>query len=213
MKIRDVKELIIETMNKCGAAPDNFVADLPKNLFEFMRDKVFDDLICAKDFQQNAELREEVKETMTMLLEKWDGKYSKLAVDSLLENIEKAAEAGRNVIFGWYINQVSPIIRKQCKEESKNINYVFDTNVMPITVFLLSFFEKFGLSNPDDRDQFNFTHWEYALEWFRSNIGKMKPLEKSGAAYIPNCPYSEMELEKFAAEGKEPPERPKLTFE
>ena len=50
MKIGDVKDLIIETMNKGGAMPDMFAADLPKNLFEFMRDKIFDDLIYAKDF-------------------------------------------------------------------------------------------------------------------------------------------------------------------
>ena len=41
---------------------------------------------------------------MTQLLEKWDGEYSKKAVDSLLQSIEMADEAGRNEIFGWYIN-------------------------------------------------------------------------------------------------------------
>ena len=177
-----------------------------------MRNKVFDDLLHAKDFQQKVEIRDEVKETVTLLLEDWDGKYTKLAIDSLHQSIEMADEAGRNEIFGWYINYVSPIIRNWCKEESKNSTYVLDdANVMPITKFLLDFFEKFYLCHADD--PFDFTHWEYALEWFRSNIGQMAPLEKSGAAYFPNIPYSKKELEKFEAEGKEPPEKAKLTFE
>ena len=84
---------------------------------------------------------------------------------------------------------------------------------MPITMFLLDFFAEFDLCNPDDRLMFDFTHWEYSLKWFRSKIGQLKPLEKSGAAYFPACPYSKAELEKFKAEEKEPQEKPKMTFE
>ena len=55
-------------MNKGGASPDIFASDLPKNLFEFMRDKVFDDLLRAEGFQQKVEIRDEVNEIMTLLL-------------------------------------------------------------------------------------------------------------------------------------------------
>ena len=111
MEIRNVKQLIIETMHKSGATPDMFAADLPKNLFEFMRDKVFDDLMFAKDFQQSVEIRDEVKLILNQLLDTWDGKFSKLTKKSLQSSIELADEAGRNKIFGWYINKVSPLIR------------------------------------------------------------------------------------------------------
>ena len=180
-----------------------FAADLPKNLCEFMRDKVFDELMYAKDFQQSVEIRDEVKLIMGQLLDKWDGKLSELTKKSLLSSIELADEAGRNKIFGWYINKVSPLIQEQCKVEAKISGYVFDTNVMPITMFLLCFYDAFGVCH--HLDEFNFEMWEYALDWLKLKIGRMKPLDKEGVAYFPPCPYSKEELDKFKAEEKEPP--------
>ena len=83
---------------------------------------------------------------------------------------------------------------------------------MPITVFLLCFFDDFNLCNPDDRDDFNFDHWEYTLRGFRERLGNLKPLEKEGAAYFPPIPYSKEELDEFKAVEQEPPLKDKLTF-
>ena len=83
IEIRKLKQIILETMSKDGAMPEMFAADLPRNLFEFMRDNVFDDLLFAKDFQQSVEIRDEVEVIMNQLINNWDGKYSKLAKDSL----------------------------------------------------------------------------------------------------------------------------------
>ena len=45
-KLRNIKEIIMDTFSGGEAAsPDMFATDLPLNLFEFMRDKIFEDLI------------------------------------------------------------------------------------------------------------------------------------------------------------------------
>lgn len=84
---------------------------------------------------------------------------------------------------------------------------------MPISMFLLDFFEKYDLCDPDERCDFEFKHWRYMLTWLRGHIDKIDPLTKKGIAYVQPFPYSKEQLDKFKLEEKEPPKQDKLTFD
>ena len=74
MNIADVRGHIIKIMNDSGGADkSNFATDLPKNLFEFIRDKICDDLLDAKDFQKDVGIRNEVQTILIDILKIWSG--------------------------------------------------------------------------------------------------------------------------------------------
>ena len=102
--IGEVKELLLATMNSDGATADMFATDLPKILFEFLRDKVFHDCTYLPIFQHDKGVRDTVLDVVPQLLKTWDGKYTKLAIDDLNRSASIATEAGKDQIFAWYIN-------------------------------------------------------------------------------------------------------------
>ena len=85
---------------------------------------------------------------------------------------------------------------------------------MPITMFLLDFFEKYGLTDPDKNDEFKYEHWCFFLQWLRERVDHgIHPLTKDDAEYINPFAYSKAQLEKFKLEEKKRPELAKYTFD
>ena len=200
IEIGQVKDQIFCTLG-CSQKSD-FASDLPLNLHEFMQDRVFKDLIYAKDFQQSASTREQVQTVITGLLSSWEGPNTETTLKSLENSIKTAEECGRDNIIAWYINCVAPILQNQAKAEAKMDKRSIDSNTQPISKFIRAFFE-YQASIKDDV-QSDFIWWQFTINYFKEHLGQMNALEKSGAKYIP--PVS-ITLDKFdekdTADGKE----------
>ena len=125
------------------------------------------------------------------IFEPWDGEFTKRSKDIVKSIIERADMACKNQIFKWYINVVTPYIKKQAVKEYERKGFKNgDTDNYPIHCLLIKIVIKYNILNENDENKFNFDVWIASLNYYKEilDAGKCKSLQ---GIKVPAPPPSE----------------------
>ena len=97
--------------------PTHFSDDIPFHLFSILEEYIFDKLINAKNFSNKKVLRDEAQILFEAIFKPWKGELTEITKRNVKTKINYADAAGRNRIFDWNINVVSPALKEQAYME------------------------------------------------------------------------------------------------
>ena len=90
-----------------------------------------------------------------------------MAKERVQSVIERADASGRDQIFKWYINAVSPMLKQFAVEEFSKENFnIGDTIRFPITSYIRYIIVYLDIIDEMDKRKFTFEVWKSCLAWF-----------------------------------------------
>lgn len=133
MLISDLKQHLVAAIQSSGKpAHGLFSSDMPLVLLDFLQEVILNKIIYARGFQASEPIQNKVRAVIQRLLGPWQGPNVQHAVKMLEMQIDDAKMSHRNSAFGWYVNQVSPVLTARAEAEVER-SFVFDTDRRPMT--------------------------------------------------------------------------------
>jgi len=87
---------------------------------DILDEEIFKKLVLARNFQNMVVLRDEAQVLFDRIFEPWTGAVTEKAKENVRMKIEIADACGRNQVFKWYINFVSPLWKAQALKENQH---------------------------------------------------------------------------------------------
>ena len=100
-----------ESDASCGS-PEDFSDDLPLQLQDLLKKIIFENLLNAPKFQTDKEIRDETAKLFDRMFKPWTGVNTRRSKEMIQHKIETADACGKNKYFKWYVNHISPFLKK-----------------------------------------------------------------------------------------------------
>ena len=141
-----------------------------------MDEEIFKKLVLASNFQNSVLLREEAKVLFERIFELWTGTVSEKAKQNVKSKIEIADACGRNKVFKWYLDSVSPLWKAQAVRESKNEkNWRWNGDqieLFPMRHMLIRLAQAHDIINEGDKEKLTMEVVMETLRWLGSNADR-----------------------------------------
>ena len=109
-------------------------------------------------------LRDESALLFENIFDPWTGEVAEKSKSTVKSIIERADASGKDAIFKWYINVITPYLKEHAKAEFMKTGFKNgDTNNYPITCLLKKISLEHDIINENDKDKFTFEVWHCSL--------------------------------------------------